>query len=128
MKALDPAVLGDVEHLRTFSGAELRDLGRLPYPMVRRPGDKGFSRVSWDEALDLIADRIQRNDPDAFALYLTARGITNEVYYVAQKMTRVIGTNNVDNAAARLPLPVDDRAEAHDRRGRHHVLVHRRHR
>ncbi len=67
--------------------------------MVRRRGEPGFSRVSWDEALDLVADRIQRNDPDAFALYLTARGITNEVYYVAQKMTRVIGTNNVDNAA-----------------------------
>jgi molybdopterin-dependent oxidoreductase alpha subunit len=99
MHALDPAVLGDIEKLRTMSGAELRDLGRLPYPMVRRRGEMGFTRVSWDEALDLIADRIKAHDPDAFALYLTARGITNEVYYVAQKMTRVIGTNNVDNAA-----------------------------
>lgn len=99
MQALDPSVLTDVEKLRKLSGAELRDLGRLPYPMVRRRGDRGFSRVSWDEALDLIAGRIKANDPDAFALYLTARGITNEVYYVAQKMTRVIGTNNVDNAA-----------------------------
>jgi molybdopterin-dependent oxidoreductase alpha subunit len=99
MRALDPAVLDDVENLRKLSGAELRDLGRLPYPMVRRPGDRGFTRVSWDEALDLIAGRIRQSDPDAFALYLTARGITNEVYYVAQKMTRVIGTNNVDNAA-----------------------------
>src|SRR6476469_3122846 len=58
MKALDPAVLGDVEQLRKLSGAELRDLGRLPYPMVRRRGEPGFSRVSWDEALDLVADRI----------------------------------------------------------------------
>lgn len=99
MKALDPGVLSDVKALRKLSGAELRDLGRLPYPMVRRHGEPGFTRVSWDDALDLVADRIKRNDPDAFALYLTARGITNEVYYVAQKMTRVIGTNNVDNAA-----------------------------
>ncbi|MGZ6976248.1 MAG: FdhF/YdeP family oxidoreductase [Acidimicrobiia bacterium] len=99
MTALDPSVLADVQQLRKLSGAELRDLGRLPYPMVRRRGERGFIRVSWDEALDLIADRIKCNDPDAFALYLTARGITNEVYYVAQKMTRVIGTNNVDNAA-----------------------------
>ncbi len=99
MSALDPEVLGDVDHLRTLSGAELRDLGRLPYPMIRRRGEPGFTRASWDEALDLIAHRIKQNDPDVFALYLTARGITNEVYYVAQKMTRVIGTNNVDNAA-----------------------------
>jgi molybdopterin-dependent oxidoreductase alpha subunit len=99
MRALDPAVLADVEKLRKLSGAELRDLGRLPYPMVRRRGERGFTRVSWDDALDLVAGRIKQHDPDAFALYLTARGITNEVYYVAQKMTRVLGTNNVDNAA-----------------------------
>ena len=37
--------------------------------------------------------------PDRVGLYLTARGITNEVYYVAQKAARAIGTNNVDNAA-----------------------------
>src|SRR4029077_18467341 len=83
----------------SLDGKQLRDLGRLPYPMVRRSGDKGFTRVSWDEALDLIAGRIRTSAPDAFALYLTARGITNEVYYVAQKVTRFIGTNNVDNAA-----------------------------
>src|SRR6202142_1282803 len=32
-------------------------------------------------------------------MYLTQRGITNEVYYVAQKAARAIGNNNVDNAA-----------------------------
>ncbi len=99
MPALDPAVLADVKPLRKLSGYELRELGRLPYPMVRRRGEKGFRRVPWDEALDLVAGRIREHDPERFALYMTARGITNEVYYVGQKMTRVIGTNNVDNAA-----------------------------
>ncbi|HKB48227.1 MAG TPA: molybdopterin-dependent oxidoreductase, partial [Ktedonobacterales bacterium] len=33
------------------------------------------------------------------AFYLTSRGLTNEVYYVAQKAARFLGTNNVDNAA-----------------------------
>ena len=50
-------------------------------------------------ALDLIADRIRSTTPDRVGIYLTARGITNEVYYVAQKAARAIGTNNVDNAA-----------------------------
>ena len=40
-----------------------------------------------------------RAGPDRLGLYLTARGITNEVYYVAQKAARFLGTNNVDNAA-----------------------------
>src|SRR6476620_4698567 len=99
MEALDPAVLADVEPLRLLDGAALRELGRLPYPMVRQAGERGFTWVSWDEALDLVAGRIRAAaTPDRFALYLTARGITNEVYYAAQKATRAIGTNNVDKA------------------------------
>ncbi|MGH9791937.1 MAG: molybdopterin-dependent oxidoreductase, partial [Candidatus Acidiferrales bacterium] len=31
--------------------------------------------------------------------YTTSRGLTNEVYYVAQKVARLVGTNNIDNAA-----------------------------
>src|SRR5262249_30811971 len=80
-------------------GRELRDLGRLAHPMVRHAGEPGFTRLSWDDALDLVADRIRATTPDRIGLYLTARGITNEVYYVAQKAARAIGTNNVDNAA-----------------------------
>lgn len=99
MRALDPDVLGDVAALRAMSGAELRALGRLGHPMVRRRGDAGFRRIPWDEALDVLADRIRASTPDRLALYLTARGLTNETYYVAQKVMRFLGTNNVDNAA-----------------------------
>ena len=99
MDALDPCVLADVAALRARSGAELRELGRLGHPMLRRAGEPGFRRVSWDEALDLVADRVRSSDPDRIAFYLTSRGITNEVYYVAGKVARFLGTPNVDNAA-----------------------------
>ena len=99
MDALDPAVLSDVEPLRALDGAQLRDLGRLPYPMLRRRGEAGFHRVSWDEALDLVAGRIRATDPQRFGMYLTARGLTNETYYVAQKLVRFLGSANIDNAA-----------------------------
>ncbi len=99
MRPLDHDRLADVAGLRAMSGAELRDLGRLAHPMIRRRGDGGFRRATWDEALDLVADRIRATDPDRLAFYLTSRGITNEVYYVAQKVARFLGTNNVDNAA-----------------------------
>ena len=65
----------------------------------RRAGEAGFTQVTWDEALDLVADRIRATTPDRLAVYLTARGITNETYYVAQKFTRFLGSNNIDNAA-----------------------------
>jgi molybdopterin-dependent oxidoreductase alpha subunit len=32
-------------------------------------------------------------------MFVTSRGITNEVYYVAQKVMRYLGSNNVDNSA-----------------------------
>ncbi len=105
MGALDPARLADVEALRQLNGKELRDLGRLPYPMLRRRGEPGFTRVSWDAALDLAASRVRGARAragaggDRIGFYLTARGITNEVYYVAQKVARFLGTNSVDNAA-----------------------------
>lgn len=89
----------DVAGLKKLSSAELRDLGRLPYPMVRRRGDANFTRVTWDQALDLIADRIRQTPRERIAFYLTSRGLTNEVYYVAQKAARFIGTNHVDNSA-----------------------------
>jgi molybdopterin-dependent oxidoreductase alpha subunit len=59
MPAFDPAILSDISQLKGKRSAELRDLGRLPYPMIRQRGEKGFKRVSWDEALDLISDRIR---------------------------------------------------------------------
>jgi molybdopterin-dependent oxidoreductase alpha subunit len=99
MGAMDHALLGDVAALRGRSGAELRDLGRLAYPMIRRAGEPGFSRATWDEALDLVAGRIRDAGGGRFALFMTARGITNEVYYTAGKVTRFLGSNNVDNAA-----------------------------
>ena len=99
MGALDHSLLADVAPLRRLRNRELRDLGRLAHPMVRRAGEPGFTQVSWDEALDLIADRIRATTPDRLAVYLTARGITNETYYVAQKFTRFLGSNNIDNAA-----------------------------
>jgi molybdopterin-dependent oxidoreductase alpha subunit len=99
MGPLDPARLADVEPLRELGGRQLRELGRLPEPMLRRNGDSGFTRVSWDEALDLTAGRIRDAGPDRCGFFLTSRGMSNESYYAAQKAVRAIGTNSIDNAA-----------------------------
>lgn len=99
MGAMPDDALEDVAALRRMSGKRLRDLGRLAYPMVRHAGEPGFARVSWDAALDLVAGAIRESGPQRTALYLTARGITNEGYYTAQKAMRFMGSNNVDNAA-----------------------------
>ena len=97
--ALDPERLRDVSALEGLSSRDLRELGRLPEPMIRRRGDKGFRVVSWDEAYDAAAEKIRATAPERLAVYLTSRGILNEHYYAAQKAARAMGTNHVDNSA-----------------------------
>jgi molybdopterin-dependent oxidoreductase alpha subunit len=99
MPALDLGCLGDARKLAHNSAAELRELGRLPYPMIRRQGETGFARIEWDKAMTLIGKGLAKIDPKRMAFYLTSRGLTNEVYYVAQKVARFLGTNNVDNSS-----------------------------
>jgi molybdopterin-dependent oxidoreductase alpha subunit len=99
MPAIDPKWLEDVDKLRELDSTELRKLGRIPYPLSRKPGEKKFTRISWNEALNRIAAKIKSINPKQLAFYLTARGITNEVYYTAAKVARFLGTNNIDNAS-----------------------------
>ena len=97
--ALDLSHLADVSALAGLDSRALRALGRLPHPLLRRQGDRGFRVITWDEALTVAADGLRATDPGRMAFYLTSRGITNEVYYAAQKAARFLGTNHVDNAA-----------------------------
>ncbi len=99
MPEMDHAKLADAAAMSQLDNRELRHLGRLAYPMLREGGDKGFRRITWDEALSRVANRIRASSPERIAFFVTSRGITNEVYYVTQKVARLLGTNNVDNAA-----------------------------
>ncbi len=85
---------------------------RVTAPLIRKtpqsPGqrtqafDKSeWNEVSWDEALDYVADRLtqiyRRDGSDAMAVYCCAKA-TNEDNYLMQKMYRsLFRTNNVDH-------------------------------
>jgi formate dehydrogenase alpha subunit len=85
---------------------------RIATPMVRRVPQKPGQRtqafdleewqpVSWDEALDLVADRMieiyQRDGWPAIAAYGCAKA-TNEDNYLLQKLVRTLfRTNNIDH-------------------------------
>jgi len=95
----DGLVLADVlnvEALRTRSPAALRALGRLPFPMVRRRGDRGFSRASWDEALALAAAALQ-SAPGERQGWLAGRDrLTNEAAYALSLTIERTGSPNLD--------------------------------
>jgi molybdopterin-dependent oxidoreductase alpha subunit len=99
MPALDNDLLADVSGLAGRSSAQLRELGRLSRPMVRRAGEPGFTPIDWDAALDLAAARLRDTDPRRTGFYLTSRGAPNENYFAAQKAVRALGGNSIDNAA-----------------------------
>ena len=74
---------------------------RLTTPLIRK-NDK-LEPASWDEALDLVAERFaqtkQVHGPDSIAAFSSAR-CTNEENYILQKFMRaVIGTNSIDHCA-----------------------------
>jgi molybdopterin-dependent oxidoreductase alpha subunit len=55
--------------------------------------------VSWEDALDLVAEQLRSSSPERLGFYMTSRGEPNENYYAAQKAVRALGTNSIDNAA-----------------------------
>lgn len=102
MPALDVRALAHLDALAGRESRALREMGRLPYPLLRRCGEPGFRRITWEEAFALLGRRLgeaARRNPDRIAFYTTSRGLTNETYYVAAKVARRLGTNNIDNAA-----------------------------
>lgn len=99
MGPIPDALLSDVSHLESLSNEQLHRLGRVPYPLLRRRGEPGFSRVTWDEALALVARSWREAAPERIGVFLTSRGLTNETYYTAQKLSRVGGSPHVDTCA-----------------------------
>ena len=93
------ADVADIESLRRMNNDELRKLGRVSFPMVYRPGDRGFSRISWGKALELVGGVLKETPPDRQAYFASSKGITNETYYTFTKTARLMGTNNVDFCA-----------------------------
>ena len=96
MGALRLSVMSDVERLRQLDQERLRSLGRLPFPLVRRKGERGFSRASWEAGVSVVAEAIHKTSPQRMGFLATPRDLTNEVYYIFQKLARTLGTNNVD--------------------------------
>uniref|UniRef100_UPI001300B504 molybdopterin oxidoreductase family protein n=1 Tax=Desertihabitans aurantiacus TaxID=2282477 RepID=UPI001300B504 len=71
---------------------------RITSPLLRR-GDE-LVEVGWDEALDVVADRLRairaESGPDAVAVF-GGGGLTNEKAYQLGKFARVaLGTANID--------------------------------
>ena len=70
---------------------------RLTSPLIKENGE--FREASWDEALDLIAEKLAERDGDEFAALSSARCTTEENYLFQKFVRGVMGTNNLDHCA-----------------------------
>ena len=78
-----------------FGASFVHHPDRLTMPLIKENGV--FREASWDEALDLIADRLVNYRNDDFGTLCSAKA-TNEDGYVQQKFTRLLmQTNNIDH-------------------------------
>jgi len=76
---------------------------RLTYPLIRKDRLKDFERVSWDTALEFVAENLlkikEKYGPSALGFLCSAR-CSNEENYLMQKIARgIFKTNNIDNEA-----------------------------
>jgi nitrate reductase NapA len=73
---------------------------RLRYPMLRNADGRGFSRISWDEAFDLIASRYQealdQSGPESVAFYGSGQWGVHDGYAVTKWFRGGLRSNNVE--------------------------------
>ncbi len=84
--------------LRSLSPRELEALGRIGAPLYAGPDDRGYSPISWDEAIGMLADRLKATRPDENFFYFSGRA-SNEAAFLWQLFARLYGTNNVNNCS-----------------------------
>ena len=125
MPAMPADVLEDVRELQGKSNRELRSLGGWHTSCGGSRGEAGFHRVSWDEAFQSLAEHFQNTPPQRSAFFVTARGVTNEVYYMAQKGSSIHGDQSCRQRRQALPCPFNSGNEAYLGDCCHHLFLQR---
>src|SRR5665213_3348407 len=88
-----------VSELLEEDGHSLEHHGRLTEPMYLAPGEDHYAPITWDEAFELIADRLRAlPDPNRAAFYTSGRA-SNEAAFVYQLLARRLGTNNLPDCS-----------------------------
>ncbi len=88
-----------IADLRDRTDYWLGQQGRLTTPMHKAPGDTHYRPVSWDRALDIVAEALRAlPDPDQAVFYTSGR-TSNEAAFCYQLFARAFGTNNLPDCS-----------------------------
>jgi molybdopterin-dependent oxidoreductase alpha subunit len=73
--------------------------GRLTQPMVLRAGESHYRPIEWDEAFQLIAQRLRGLASPNEAVFYTSGRTSNEAAFTYQLLVRSFGTNNLPDCS-----------------------------
>lgn len=98
--AIPSAIFTDnsLEELRQLSGRELEALGRLAQPLYKAPGADRYAVIPYDDAIEVIAARLRKADPQRSFFYSSGRS-SNEAAFILQLFARLFGSNHVNNCS-----------------------------
>jgi molybdopterin-dependent oxidoreductase alpha subunit len=77
---------------------ELERLGRLDNPIYKRPGDKYYVPISWEDAFEKMILAFKNTVAKRTFFYSSGRS-SNEAAFVMHLFARLYGTNNVNNCS-----------------------------
>lgn len=98
--AIPNAIFADnsLAELRQLNGRELEALGRLAQPLYKAPGADRYTVISYDAAIEIIAERLRKANPQRSFFYSSGRS-SNEAAFILQLFARLFGSNHVNNCS-----------------------------
>jgi molybdopterin-dependent oxidoreductase alpha subunit len=88
-----------VSDLLKHDAHTLEHNGRLTEPMYLAPGADHYTPIEWDDAFQLIADRLRALPSPNNAAFYTSGRASNEAAFVFQLLARRFGTNNLPDCS-----------------------------
>ncbi len=90
-----PATKGDL-CLKPVPLPKVMDVGRVPAPLYRENKDDEFKEISWEEAINIIAEKLSKNSPDENYFYISGQLTTEDSYVINKFVKGFVRTNNID--------------------------------
>ncbi|MFD2562692.1 FdhF/YdeP family oxidoreductase [Aquimarina rubra] len=88
-----------VEELSNWSDYQIGKSGRLTEPMVLKPDSIYYEPISWENAYELIAERLHQLDTPDQAVFYTSGRSSNEAAFLYGLFVRAFGTNNMPDCS-----------------------------
>ncbi len=87
-----------IDQLRAMSPRLLEYSGRLTEPVVLDADNSHYRSITWEDALERIALRLNAAGPERSFFYASGRS-SNEAGFLLQLLARLFGTNYVNNCS-----------------------------